>query len=199
MPSRDPRVDEYIGKAAAFAQPILNHLREIAHKACPQIQETMKWSRPHFEYNGLVFGMSAFKQHCALHFRFGSELFGNNDTAMGQFGRITSLKDLPGKRELTSYIRKVVALNNAGVKPVRAKAVAPLPLVVPDDFAAALAADARATKAFDAFSPSNRREYVEWILEAKAAATREKRIRTSLEWLADGKTRNWRYTKKPHS
>jgi uncharacterized protein YdeI (YjbR/CyaY-like superfamily) len=196
MPSRDPRVDEYIGRAPAFAQPILNHLREIAHKACPQIEETIKWSRPHFEYNGLVFGMSAFKQHCSLHFRFGNELFGRNDTAMGQFGRITSLKDLPGKRELTGYIRKVVALNNAGIKPAKPKAVARLPLVVPEDFADALRDHAAATKTFDAFSPSNRREYVEWILEAKASATRVKRIQTSLEWLAEGKTRNWRYTKK---
>jgi uncharacterized protein YdeI (YjbR/CyaY-like superfamily) len=198
MAKRDPRIDDYIAKAPEFARPILTHLREVVHAACPEVEETMKWSRPHFEYKGLLCGMSAFKEHCAFGFWKGSLIVegGNeSDDGMGQFGRITKLSDLPSKKVLSGYVKKATKLNEDGVKsPTRAKPKTPKPdPVVPADLAAALTANPAARATFEKFSPSHKREYIEWITEAKTEATRNRRIETTIQWLAEGKPRNWKY------
>jgi hypothetical protein len=198
---RDSRVDAYISSAPDFAKPILNHLRDLVHTACPDIEETMKWSRPHFLHNGMLCGMSAFKNHCGFGFWMGEMVVGAMDGAasekdgMGQFGRITSRRDLPGDKELLAFIRKAAALNDSGAK----RRVAPRTsekqkLIIPHYFTAALRKNKSALTAFEAFSPSHKREYVEWITEAKREETREKRIATTLAWLAEGKSRNWKYS-----
>lgn len=199
MATCDPRIDAYIAKSADFARPILVHLRELVHAACPDVEETMKWSFPHFMYKGMLCGMSAFKQHVAFGFWKGKLIVddaGNSvEDAMGQFGRITRIGDLPPKKTLTAYVKKAMALNEAGVKsPTRVKSAKPKPeATIPDDLAAALKKNAKARKTFEAFSPSARREYVDWITEAKRETTRVQRLATTLEWLAEGKQRNWKY------
>ncbi|QJR35487.1 YdeI/OmpD-associated family protein [Gemmatimonas groenlandica] len=198
MSSRDPRIDAYIAKSAPFAQPILEHIREIVHEACPEVEETMKWSFPHFDYHGMMCSTASFKAHCALNFWLGRQVLGEEmtDEAMGQFGRITSIKDLPNKTTLKKYIKKAMALNDAGVKlarPAAKKGAAPKPVVVPPELAKALARDKAAKAAFDAFSPSHRREYCEWIAEAKRDETKAKRVEQAIEMLAEGKARNWKY------
>lgn len=198
MAARDPRVDAYIAKSAEFARPILTHIREVVHAACPDVEETMKWSRPHFQYKGLLCGMSAFKEHCAFGFWKGGLVVGEgaeDEGGMGQFGRITRLSDLPSKKVLTGYVKKAMELNESGVKsPTRSKPKEPRPeAVVPDDLAAALAATPKARAAFDKFPPSHRREYIEWITEAKTSATRTRRLETAIQWMAEGKSRNWKY------
>ena len=199
MGKTDPRVDRYIAKAADFAQPILTHLRRVVHAACPGVEETMKWSAPHFDYKGeMMCGMAAFKAHCAFGFWKSSlVLDGPSATdAMGQFGRITSIRDLPPARTIAAYVKKAAKLNDEGIKVGRKPAAAKKPVRVPADFAAALKQRPAARKAFDAFSPSHRREYIEWVTEAKTEATRQKRVATALEWLAEGKSRNWKYERK---
>jgi len=195
MATTDPRVDAYIAKSAEFARPILKHLRAAVHAASPEIEETLKWSMPHFMYKGMLCGMAAFKQHCAFGFWKGKLIADLSDEAMGQFGCITKVSDLPPKRALTAYVKKAMALNDAGVKsPTRIKsAKAKAPMKVPDDLAAALKKNKKARATFEGFSPSHRREYVEWITEAKREETRAKRLATTLEWLAEGKSRNWKY------
>jgi len=196
MAARDPRIDAYITKSAEFARPILAHLREVVHAACPDVEETMKWSFPHFQYKGMLCSMAAFKEHCAFGFWKSSLVLGESgeDGAMGQFGRITKLSELPSKKVLSGYIKKAMELNDAGVKsPTRAKKAPKTEAVVPDDLAAALALNDAARATFDRFSPSNRREYIEWITEAKTPATRGRRLETAIEWMAEGKPRNWKY------
>ena len=198
MGKTDPRVDQYIAKSADFAKPILTHLRKVVHAACPDVEETMKWSAPHFDYKGMMCGMSAFKSHCAFGFWKSSLVLdgpGSRD-AMGHFGRITSVRDLPSDRVLTGYVQKAAKLNDAKVKVARKPAQPKKPLSIPADFAGALKKKPAARKAFDAFSPSHRREYVKWITEAKTDATRQKRVATAVEWLAEGKSRNWKYVPK---
>jgi hypothetical protein len=195
---KDPRIDAYIAKAQPFAKPILKHLRAIVHEACPEVEETIKWSFPHFDYRGeMMCSMAAFKAHCAFGFWRGPQLVGpasRNGEAMGDFGRIASLDELPSKTRLKALVKAAMKLNEAGVKRVARKRGAPKPpAVVPKDLAAALANDAKARATFDAFPPSQRREYIDWITEAKTAATRERRLATTLEWLAEGKPRNWKY------
>jgi len=190
-------VDAYIAKAAPFAKPILEQIRETVHAACPRVEETMKWSMPFFDYKGTLCNMASFKAHCALRFWKGSllfEKFPRQDEAMGQMGRITSVSDLPSKRELTRLVKAAVALNDEGVKVV--KRVAPkAALDVPDELALALKKNAKARATFESFSPSQRREYLEWIAEAKREATRAGRIAQAIEWMAEGKARNWKYAK----
>jgi uncharacterized protein YdeI (YjbR/CyaY-like superfamily) len=197
MPTKDPRVDAYIAKSADFAKPILNHIRRLVHAACPDAQETVKWQMPHFEHKGIICGMAAFKQHCALIFWKRSLIFGETgakDSSLGQFGRITSLADLPADKALTGYIKKAVELNEAGVKnPLRAKAKLNKEVVVPDYFLAALKKNKKALATFENFSPSHKREYIEWITEAKREETRAKRLQATLKLLAEGKSRNWKY------
>ena len=196
MPTTDPRVDEYIANAAEFAQPILSHLREVIHAACPEVKETIKWSMPNFDYHGIMCNMAAFKQHCAFGFWKAELLLADEDDkgkeAMGQFGRITSVKDLPSKKVLTAYVKKAMKLNEAGVKVAKPKA-APRELVVPDYFIAALEASPAAYEVFNNFSTSAKREYCEWLTEAKTEATRDKRMAQAVEWIAEGKKRNWKY------
>jgi uncharacterized protein YdeI (YjbR/CyaY-like superfamily) len=197
MGQRDPRVDAYIANAADFARPILTHLRAVVHETCPEVEETMKWSFPHFMYHGILCSMAAFKAHCAFGFWKGRLVLGEavEEDAMGQFGRITSVRDLPAKRVLAGYVRTAMALNRDGVKAPRASApaTAARSTRLPADFAAALARNRAALDTFDAFSPSHRREYVEWITEAKRDATRERRIEEAIRMLSEGKTRNWKY------
>lgn len=197
MGTRDPRVDAYIARSAEFARPILAHLRDIVHSACPEVEETLKWNAPHFMYHGMLAGMSAFKAHCAFGFWRGSLVTGGDGgietQAMGQFGRITSLRDLPPKREIVGYVKKAMQLNEAGVK-ARPRKHPPRPeLPVPVELTAALRKHPKARATFEAFSPSHQREYVEWIAEAKTDETRKRRLASALEWMSEGKSRNWKY------
>ena len=202
MSRKDPRIDAYIAKSAPFAQAILKHLRKIVHAGCPDVEETMKWSMPHFDYKGMLCHMAAFKQHCAFGFWNDSVISDQHRAAekdaMGNFGRITSLSDLPPEKVLIGYVRKAAQLNDSGVKrPAPKKPALPKPAVqVPADLAAALRMNKKAQTAFDNFSPSHRREYVEWITEAKREATRESRLAATLEWLAEGKSRHWKHQRK---
>lgn len=193
----DPRVDAYIAQAPEFAHPILEHLRAVVHAACPDVEESIKWRSPHFSYNGsLMCGMGAFKQHCAFHFRHYMDVVGStSDDSMGQFGKITSVQDLPGKKELMAYVRKAMSLHETGNQPTRAKTTRRPSPALPSDFAALLKKHAAARKHYETFSPSAQREYIDWIGDAKTDGTRQKRIATSLEWLAEGKHRNWKYMK----
>jgi uncharacterized protein YdeI (YjbR/CyaY-like superfamily) len=202
----DPRIDAYIAKSQPFAQPILNHLRELVHKACPGVVEAIKWSRPFFEYKGVILGnMSAFKEHCSFGF-WGEEISAVlreakvlKPDAMGSLGRLTRMEDLPSDKEMLALLRKAVAFIDSGqyTSPIaaRVKVVkAPAPAVeAPPEFLKALKANKKAAAAFAAFSPSCKKEYVEWIADAKRAETREKRIATAVERIGEGKQRNWKY------
>src|SRR3954469_23584720 len=199
MATTDPRIDSYIEKSADFARPILLHLREVVHRACPEVEETVKWGMPHFQYRGMLCAMASFKAHCAFGFwksRVIVDRGGENaERAMGQFGRITSVADLPPKRVLAGYVKEAMRLNEEGGKPPRraaSKTKRP-PATVPDDLAAALRRDRKASAAFDALSPSHRGEYIQWITEAKREETRARRVATAVEWIAEGKSRNWKY------
>ena len=197
MPAKDPRVDAYIDKSADFAKPILVHLRKLVHKASPKISETVKWGMPAFEYKGIVCGIAAFKEHCTFGFWKHSLLnydgFSTEKTAMGSFGRITSKKDLPSDDAIVRLVQQAVDLNENGIKVAKPKPVAKKELVVPDYITAALKKNKAAQKTFENFPYSCKKEYVEWITEAKTEPTREKRLATTLEWLAEGKRRNWKY------
>jgi len=197
MPTKDRRVDAYIARAADFAKPILTHIRALVHAACPDVVETLKWSFPHFEHRGVICSMAAFKQHCSLGFWKGELIFaptaGEND-AMGHFGRITSLADLPGDKILVGYLRKAVELNEAGIKkPAPPRSKVKKELVVPACLTAALKKNKKAQAVFENFSYSHRKEYVEWISEAKREETRARRLATALEWMTTGKSRHWKY------
>ena len=195
MPKKDPRIDAYIAKSADFAKPILIHLRQLAHTACPDVEETVKWRMPFFLHKGILFGMASFKGHCTLHFWNGKLFLGDasREGGMGQFGRITTLSDLPDRKTLLGYIKKAIQLNEAGVKKAPPKRAPQKKLTVPPDFNAALNKNKKARAAFDNFSYSHRKEYLQWITEAKRPETRAKRIKTTLQWLATGKSRNWKY------
>lgn len=201
MKMKDSRVDAYITAAAPFARPILKHLRKVVHAGCPAVEETIKWGFPHFVYKGNLAAMSAFQQHCSFGFWKGALIFGGErpgqDEAMGQFGRIAKVADLPDEKILIAFVRKAAELNDAGIKvPRPVKSMIPRALDVPDDFKAALKKNSKAGKTFDGFSVSKRREYVDWVTEAKREETRRQRLATSIEWLAQGKTRMWKYQSK---
>lgn len=197
MGKKDPRVDAYIRNAKPFAQPILKHLRAVVHEGCPETVETLKWSHPHFDYKGIMAGMTAFKEHVGFGFWkhrqiVPKEKAGKN--GWGLVGKITSVQDLPPRKMLVSWVKKAKQLNDDGVKAehmVNRKKHKPLP--VPGDLKAALASDARANAQFGAFSPSAQRDYIAWLVEAKTAETRERRLATAIEWIAEGKRRNWKY------
>ena len=194
MAKKDPRVDAYIDQAPAYAKPILEQIRKTVHAGCPEVEEDVKWSRPAFIYKGILCGMSAFKEHVA--FGFWDQLIAGGEKAeqaAGQFGRIQSVADLPPEKKFLAMVKDAAKKRDAGIKPVRTKSAPKAPIEMPDDFAAALKKNKKAGAAFAAFSPSHRREYLEWITEAKQEATRERRIATALEWLAAGKSRNWKY------
>ncbi|HYV98808.1 MAG TPA: YdeI/OmpD-associated family protein [Gemmatimonadaceae bacterium] len=197
MGKRDPRVDAYIAGSAAFARPILTHLREVVHETCPGVEETLKWRSPSFMYHGMLCGFAAFKAHAVFGFWKHSLVIDaktEREDAMGNFGRLTSMSDLPSRRKLSSFIRKAMELNEQGIaaRPVRRSKPKP-PVRTPATLAAALRKNAKAAAAYTAMSPSHKREYVEWITEAKTEATRDKRLATTIEWLAEGKPRNWKY------
>ena len=202
----NPRVDVYINNAQPFAQPILEHLRELVHKACPNVVESIKWSRPFFEYKGVILGnLSAFKEHCSFGF-WGEEIGAVlreaevvQDGGMGSLGRITSVKDLPSNKQMLDFLRQAVGFIDRGeyTSPIAARnkvVKAPkAPIEVPPEFTKALKANKKASAVFTAFSPSCKREYTEWIAEAKRPETRDKRIAQAVEWIAEGKQRNWKY------
>lgn len=202
MAKKDPRIDAIIQEAAPFAKPILIHLRKVIHKNCPQVEETLKWRMPHFMYEGKILcGMGAFKSHCIMGFWKGSHLVDDDGKkakmAMGQLGRITSVKDLPSDKKLASYIKQAMELNEAkSAAPKRTVKHKKLPLKPPSYFLRALKANKKALAHFNAFSPSCQREYVEWIVSAKTEETRERRLETAIDWMSEGKTRNWKY-KRP--
>ena len=203
MANKDERVDANIEKSQAFAKPILNHLRELIHKACPEIQETMKWSFPHFDLNGTVCSMAGFKEHCAFGFWKASIMSDpdkildiNRENAMGHLGQIKSLKDLPSDKILMAYVKHAAQLNKDGVKlPSKVKNTEKKELVVPDYFSDALKKNKKALNVFNEFPYSHKKEYLEWIIEAKTEDTRNKRMATALEWITDGKSRHWKYKK----
>jgi hypothetical protein len=195
---RDPRVDAYIESAAPFAQSVLRHLRELVHEACPEVVETMKWRMPSFEYHGILCNMAAFKQHCSFGFwhtlmREQAGRGAKSEDAMGQFGRITGLTDLPKDGALKALVRRAARLNASGVKAPGTLRGKKMPLIVPEDFGAALRKNAKARATFKRFSRTHQREYVEWIEDAKRADTRARRLATAIDWLAQGKTKEWRY------
>jgi uncharacterized protein YdeI (YjbR/CyaY-like superfamily) len=202
----DPKVDAYIEKAQPFAQPILTHLRKLLHKANPDVEEAIKWGHPFFLYRGTILGhMAAFKQHCSFGF-WGEEIGATlrdakvvQDGGMGSLGKITSVKDLPSEKEMLGWIRQSSALIDSGEhtsimagrnKVVKAPKSAPK---ASPEFTAALKKNKKASAIFEGFSPSCKREYVEWIAEAKREETRSKRIAQAVEWIAEGKQRNWKY------
>ena len=202
----DPRFDLYIAKAKPFAQPILIHLRELVHKACPSVQETIKWSRPFFEYKGVILAnISAFNEHCSFGFwgeEIGAVLREANvvqDGGMGSLGRITAIKDLPSNKQMLGFLKQATAFIDSGnyTSPIAARnkvVKAPKPdLETPKEFTQALKANKKASAVFNDFSPSCKREYIEWIAEAKRPETRDKRITQAIEWIAEGKQRNWKY------
>jgi uncharacterized protein YdeI (YjbR/CyaY-like superfamily) len=200
MGVRDDRVDAYLAKSPEYARPILMHLREVVHSACPEVEETMKWSRPHFLYKGMLCGMSAFKEHCAFGFWKSSLIVekgaSKDEPSMGQFGRIARLSDLPPDKVLIGYIHEAMRLNDQNIpSPTRMtpKSKTPRELIVPEDLAKALDGNLAARATFERFSTSNKREYIEWITEAKTQATRSRRLETAVEWMAEGKPRNWKY------
>lgn len=198
MPTADQRIDAYISASAEFARPILRVIRQTVHQACPEVEETIKWSMPFFMYKGILCSMAAFKQHCAFHIWKGEAIIADksrSDQAMGQFGRITSIKDLPSKRTLIQYIRKAKQLHDDGVKSIRSrkKSEEKKELVVPAYFTAALKKNRKAQTTFDRFPYSKRKDYLQWVTEAKTERTRNRRLQTSLEWLSEGKSRNWKY------
>ncbi len=197
MPNCDTRIDAYIEKSKDFARPILNHIRALVHDACPDITETMKWSFPHFDYKGTVCSMASFNAHCAFGFWKQSLLeaaaFPAEKTAMGSFGRITSVSDLPDDKTMKKLIIAAVRLNQEGIKVHRTVSKEKKELVVPDILLDALAAHDSAAETFNAFPYSKKKDYVEWITEAKTDATRDKRLATAIEWLGEGKSRNWKY------
>ncbi len=199
MAHSDPRVDDYIAKSADFAKPILNRIRAIVHEGCPDVEETMKWSFPHFMHQGILCSMASFKAHCA--FGFSKEQVmtgagGRGGAGTPQFGRVTSLKDLPTRAVFLRLVREAARLNEDGVKPPpqatpdRSRAVR-----APADLLAALRNNATARAAYDDMSPSHKREYIEWITEAKRDETRKRRVAAAVEWMAEGKIQNWKYVR----
>jgi len=193
-------IDTYIARSADFAKPILIHLRELVHKTCPDVEEKVKWGMPFFDYkNGPLCNMAAFKQHCSFGF-WKAKLMkdpvlmdnARAETAMGHLGRITSLKDLPADRKISAWIKEAMKLNEEGIKLAKPK-TASTPAAVPDYFLNAIRKNKKAFATFQKFPPSHIKEYVVWITEAKREETREKRIEQAIEWMAEGKDRNWKY------
>ena len=198
----NPAFDAYIQKAAPFARPILEKVRALFRKACPEIEETMKWSFPHFSYRGIVGSMAAFKQHATFGF-WKASLMHDPYGLLGPVGetsmsraKFTDVSELPPDKVILEYIREAVALNEQGVKIEKPQPKKKPEAKVPADLLTALKNNKKALAAFEAFSPSHRREYVEWITEAKQEATRQKRVAQAVEWMAEGKSRHWKYQRK---
>lgn len=206
MPVKDKRIDAYIAKAQPFAQPVMKKLRELVHKACPEVTETIKWGMPSFEYKGPMFGFAAFKHHCVAGFwkhkllkdpsNYLGERSAQGGEAMGNLGRMTSTKDLPPDKAIMDFVKQHMKLNDEGVKVERKKPAVKKTLVVPKELTEALNSNKKAKLTFENFSPSQKREYAEWISEAKTEDTRNKRLETAVDWMSEGKPRLWKYMKK---
>lgn len=204
MPVYNKSIDTYIAQSADFAKPILEHLRELIHTTCPDVEEKMKWSMPFFDYKGeMMCHMASFKQHCAFGFWKGSIMkdpilreTAQSETAMGHLGKITSLKDLPPDKKIIAWIKEAMTLNDNGIKlPPKVKPAETKEITAPDDLIKAIAKNKTAKKCWDTFSPGKKKEYILWITEAKTDATRHSRMTTAVEWIAEGKARNWKYQK----
>ncbi|HEY4155158.1 MAG TPA: DUF1801 domain-containing protein [Puia sp.] len=205
MSKKDKRIDGYIAASEGFARPILNHLRKLVHMVCPEVEETIKWGFPHFEYHGQILcSMASFKQHCSFAFWKGNIMADPDKilekvgkTGMGHFGRITALSELPADEKLKTYLKEAARLNKEGTRIPKEKSTPAEKkvLVVPDYLKKALAGNKKALRTFEAFSPSNKKEYVDWITGAKTESTRNSRLETALEWMAEGKIRNWKYVR----
>jgi uncharacterized protein YdeI (YjbR/CyaY-like superfamily) len=202
MPSFNKSTDAYIAKSADFAKPILEHFRELVHTTCPDVEEKIKWSMPFFDYRGeMMCHMAAFKQHCAIGFWKGSIMkdpvlreTAQSEAAMGHLGRIASLKDLPSDKKIIAWIKEAMHLNENGIKlPPKAISKEKKEIAVPDYFIKALAKNKKANAAFEAFAYSHKKEYIQWITEAKTEATRNKRMLQATEMITEGKSRNWKY------
>jgi uncharacterized protein YdeI (YjbR/CyaY-like superfamily) len=196
--SRDARVDAYIARAQPFARPILDHVRERVHSVLPEAEETLKWGAPAVTLDGkIVLILAAFKVHAALNFWRGQELRGEaaSSEAMGQFGKLKSVADLPPDSELDRLIREAAELSRSAPTPRKVKHEAKAEPQLHPDFAAALDKAPKAKAVLDGFSPSARREYLDWVADAKRDETRASRIATAVEWLSEGKKKNWKYEK----
>ena len=196
MPKKDARIDAYIEKANPFARPVLKHLRSVVHEACPDVEETVKWGHASFDYKGLMCSMAAFKEYVIFgfwkHQLLVDRLPGKGANPMSQFGKIRSVKDLPSRATLIRTVRAAMDLNDRNIKIERVRTKKP-PVKVPPYFTAALRKNAKALATFTAFPPSHKREYVDWIVEAKREETRTRRMETAIKWIAQGKGRNWKY------
>jgi uncharacterized protein YdeI (YjbR/CyaY-like superfamily) len=207
MANRDKRIDAYIAKAQPFARPVLRHIRSLVHTACPGVEETMKWSFPHFDYRGqMMCSMAAFKEHCVFGFWKSTLLMdpggylkprsAQGGTAMGNLGRITAMGDLLPDKVFIGFVRQAMKLNDEGAKLPAKPKTKPAKLVIPNYFMKAVRRNKKAAAVFDAFSYSNKKEYVQWVTDAKTDSTREQRLATAVEWMAEGKVRNWKYLRK---
>lgn len=205
MPKKDVRVDQYIAKSKEFAQPILNHIRATVHAACPDIEETIKWGFPHFLYKGILCSMASFKEHCAFVFWKATLMKDKSliknaeaETAMGHFGKIKTLSDLPSQKKFLAMLKEAIKLNEEEIKlpSIKKSVKEQKEIVMPDDFLSALGKNKKAKEVFESFSYSHKKEYVEWIVEAKREETRGSRIIKAIEMLKEGKSRNWKYEKK---
>jgi len=206
MGKKDKRIDAYIGKAQPFARPVLKKLRELIHKGNPDVEETIKWGMPSFDYKGPFCSFAAFKQHAVFGFwkykllkdpkGYLQEISNKGGTAMGNLGRITGIKDLPPDKVLVDFIKQAKKLNDEGVKLLPKPKKPKTELAVPAYFTNVLKKNKKAYEIFNNFSYSHKKEYVEWITEARTEETRNKRITTAIEWMTDEKSRNWKYMKK---
>lgn len=197
---KNKQFDTYIKNAAPFAQPILKHLRELIHEACPEVEETVKWGMPHFEYKGVLCSMAAFKAHAVFGFWKealipGMKQYIKDAEAMGSWGRITTLAGLPPDKDIIRFVHAAMELNEKGIKVPKEKKKTARNLEVPDYFAKELSKNKKAQEVFEKFSTTNKNEYVEWLTSAKTDETRERRLKTALEWISAGKPRMWKYMK----
>lgn len=203
MGKKDPRVDAYIEKSQDFAKPILIHIRKLVHQACPDVEEKIKWGFPHFDYKGMMCSMASFKNHCSFGFWKAAIMADPHkimslvgETAMGSFGKLTAISDLPEDAILLEYIKDAVKLNDEGIKLPSSPKKSQKELEIPAYFMEVIRKNKKALETFENFSYSNKKEYVDWIVEAKTEDTRKKRLDTAVEWLSEGKVRNWKYLKK---
>jgi hypothetical protein len=205
MAKKEKVIDAYIAKSADFAKPILNHIRKLVHAACPDVEEKMKWSFPHFDYKGeMMCSMAAFKQHAVMGFWKAALMQdpslqenAKSEVAMGHMGKLTSIKDLPSDKKITAWVKEAMKLTDLGKKlPTKPKTSAKTALEIPEYFMKALKKNKKALQTFEAFSYSNKKEYTEWIAGAKTEETKNSRLATAIEWMTEGKNRNWKYQKK---
>jgi len=203
MEKYSSKIDAYIEKSQDFAKPVLHYIRETVHEFCPDAEETMKWSFPHFIYKGKnLCAMASFKQHCTFGFWLEKEMKTMQEitqniekNSMFSLGKIEQVADLPSKPQLKKAIKEAMELTDMGVTMKKAPP-SKIEMEIPDYFQRALEAHPKAKEIFEKASPSFRKEYIAWVTEAKTEATRDKRLEQSLEWIAEGKGRNWKYQKK---